>query len=170
MRSAAASPKSTTRENFRIAHDISSYSLTAIAKAALADDAGTRRLTADAELSRRRTLPSELQRHGSREGQSGSERTLPGVGSGSEGHSRERVSAGPIKTLAAAGIGGFRKILGYVAATAPLRRNVTIEDVGNTAAFLCSDLASGITGEIIYVDGGFNTVGMSLGDEVVVSG
>jgi enoyl-[acyl-carrier protein] reductase I len=72
------------------------------------------------------------------------------------------VSAGPIKTLAAAGIGGFRKILGYVAATAPLRRNVTIEDVGNAAAFLCSDLASGITGEVVYVDGGFNTVGMSL--------
>jgi enoyl-[acyl-carrier protein] reductase I len=74
------------------------------------------------------------------------------------------VSAGPIKTLAAAGIGGFRKILGHVAATAPLRRNVTIEDVGNAAAFLCSDLASGITGEIVYVDAGFNTVGMSLSE------
>jgi enoyl-[acyl-carrier protein] reductase I len=75
------------------------------------------------------------------------------------------ISAGPIKTLAAAGIGGFRKILGHVAATAPLRRNVTIDDVGNAAAFLCSDLAAGITGEIIYVDGGFNTVGMALAAE-----
>ena len=73
------------------------------------------------------------------------------------------ISAGPIKTLAAAGIGGFRKILNHVAAIAPLRRNVTIEDVGNTAAFLCSDLAAGITGEIIYVDGGFSTVGMAFG-------
>jgi enoyl-[acyl-carrier protein] reductase I len=75
------------------------------------------------------------------------------------------ISAGPIKTLAAAGIAGFRKMLGHVAQTAPLRRNVTIEDVGNAAAFLCSDLAAGITGEILYVDGGYSTVGMSFGDE-----
>ena len=72
------------------------------------------------------------------------------------------ISAGPIKTLAAAGIGGFRKMLEHVASIAPLRRNVTIEDVGNTAAFLCSDLAAGITGEIVYVDGGFSTVGMAF--------
>ena len=69
---------------------------------------------------------------------------------------------GPIKTLAAAGIAGFRKMLGHVAEVAPLRRNVTLEDVGNAAAFLCSDLAAGITGEILYVDGGFSTVGMSF--------
>jgi enoyl-[acyl-carrier protein] reductase I len=74
------------------------------------------------------------------------------------------ISAGPIKTLAAAGIGGFRKILSHVAATAPLRRNVSLEDVGNTGAFLCSDLAGGITGEIVYVDGGFSNVGMALGE------
>jgi enoyl-[acyl-carrier protein] reductase I len=74
------------------------------------------------------------------------------------------ISAGPIKTLAAAGIGGFRKMLAHVAQVAPLRRNVTTEDVGNAAAFLCSDMAAGITGEILYVDNGFNTVGMSLGD------
>jgi len=72
------------------------------------------------------------------------------------------VSAGPIKTLAAAGIPGFRKMLARVAEIAPLRRNVTLEDVGNTAAFLCSDLAAGITGEIVYVDSGFSTVGMSF--------
>ena len=67
------------------------------------------------------------------------------------------ISAGPIKTLAAAGIGDFGKILNYVEATSPLRRNVTIDEVGNVAAFLCSDLASGITGEIVHVDSGFST-------------
>ena len=74
------------------------------------------------------------------------------------------ISAGPIKTLAAAGIGGFRKILTHVAAATPLRRNVTVEDVGNTAAFLCSDLAAGITGEVVYVDAGYSQVGMSFDD------
>ena len=69
------------------------------------------------------------------------------------------ISAGPIRTLAAAGIGDFDKIFGFYEKHAPLRRNVTIEEVGNTAAFLCSDLASGITGEITYVDGGFNIIG-----------
>ena len=73
------------------------------------------------------------------------------------------ISAGPIKTLAAAGIAGFRKMLGRVAEVAPLRRNVTLEDVGNAAAFLCSDLASGITGEILYVDAGFSHVVAGIG-------
>ena len=73
------------------------------------------------------------------------------------------ISAGPIKTLAAAGIGGFGKILKFVEDNSPLRRNVTIEDVGNAAAFLMSDLAAGITGEITYVDGGFNTVVGGMG-------
>jgi enoyl-[acyl-carrier protein] reductase I len=68
------------------------------------------------------------------------------------------ISAGPIKTLAASGIKGFGRILDFVAANAPLRRNVTIDDVGNVAAFLLSDLAAGVTAEITYVDGGFNTV------------
>jgi len=70
------------------------------------------------------------------------------------------ISAGPIKTLAAAGIGDFRKFLDYGEKNSPLRRNVTIDEVGNAAAFLCSDLASGITGEITYVDGGYNITGM----------
>jgi enoyl-[acyl-carrier protein] reductase I len=70
------------------------------------------------------------------------------------------ISAGPIRTLAAAGISNFRRMLSEVEASAPLRRNVTIEDVGNAAAFLCSDLAAGITGEITYVDAGYNTIGM----------
>jgi enoyl-[acyl-carrier protein] reductase I len=72
------------------------------------------------------------------------------------------ISAGPIRTLSAAGIPGLRKMLSLVAAAAPLKRNVTIEDVGNAAAFLCSDLAAGITGEILYVDGGYSSVGMSF--------
>ena len=72
------------------------------------------------------------------------------------------ISAGPIKTLAAAGIGDFGKLLGYTEKVAPLRRNVSIEEVGNVAAFLCSDLASGITGEITYVDAGFNNVAFDI--------
>jgi len=72
------------------------------------------------------------------------------------------ISAGPIKTLASAGVSGIRKMLQHVRSTAPLRRNITIEDVGNAAAFMCSDLASAITGEILYVDAGYSTVGMSF--------
>jgi len=75
------------------------------------------------------------------------------------------ISAGPIKTLAAAGIGNFKKLLGHVSAVAPLRENTTIEQVGDTAAFLASPMSSGITGQIIYVDGGYNVVAMpDLGD------
>ena len=74
------------------------------------------------------------------------------------------ISAGPIKTLAAAGVSGFRKMLGQVAAATPLRRNVTIDEVGNVAAFLCSDLASGVTGETVYVDAGYSHVGMSFAE------
>ena len=72
------------------------------------------------------------------------------------------ISAGPIKTLAAAGIGNFRSMLSHVADGSALKRNVTIEDVGNAAAFMCSDLARGITGEILYVDAGFNMMGMGF--------
>jgi enoyl-[acyl-carrier protein] reductase I len=81
---------------------------------------------------------------------------------GPEGIRVNSISAGPIKTLAAAGIGNFKKILDEVASNAPLRRNVTIEEVGNAAAFLCSDLAAGITGENIYVDSGYNIVSMGV--------
>ena len=75
------------------------------------------------------------------------------------------ISAGAIKTLTAAGISGFRKMLGYAEKSAPLRRTVTIEDVGNTAAFLCSDLASGITGETTFVDGGSNIMAMTFSED-----
>jgi enoyl-[acyl-carrier protein] reductase I len=72
------------------------------------------------------------------------------------------ISAGPIKTLAAAGVSGMRGLLKHMESMTPLRRNITIEDVGNAAAFLCSDLASGITGEVLYVDGGYHNLGMAL--------
>jgi enoyl-[acyl-carrier protein] reductase I len=156
--------ESTTRENFRIAHDISSYSLTAIAKAAepmMAGRAGA--LVTLTYLGAVRALPSYNVMGLAKASLEASVRFLASD-LGPKGIRVNGISAGPIKTLAAAGIGGFRKILGHVAATAPLRRNVTTEDVGNTAAFLCSDLAAGITGEIIYVDGGFNTVGMAFAD------
>lgn len=84
---------------------------------------------------------------------------------GKQGIRVNAISAGPIKTLAAAGIGNFSKLLGYSEKVAPLKRNVTVEEVGNVAAFLCSDLASGITGEITYVDAGFNTVAFNLETE-----
>jgi len=154
--------ESTTRENFRIAHDISSYSLTAVAKAAaplLTGRAGA--ILTLSYLGAVRSLPSYNVMGLAKASLEASVRFLA-ADLGPLGIRVNAISAGPIKTLAAAGIGGFRTILKYVASVAPLRRNVTIEDVGNTAAFLCSDLSAGITGEIIYVDGGFNTVGMAL--------
>jgi len=155
---------STTRENFRIAHDISSYSLTAIAKAAvpLMQGRAGAFLTLT-YLGAVRSLPSYNVMGLAKASLEASVRFLA-ADLGPLGIRVNGVSAGPIKTLAAAGIGGFRKILGHVAAIAPIRRNVTPEDVGNAAAFLCSDLASGITGEIVYVDGGFSTVGMAFAE------
>ena len=155
--------ESTTRENFRIAHDISSYSLTAIAKAAqpmMSGRAGA--FVTLTYLGAVRSLPSYNVMGLAKASLEANVRFLA-ADLGPQGIRVNAISAGPIKTLAAAGIGGFRKMLGHVASIAPLRRNVTIEDVGNTAAFLCSDLAAGITGEVIYVDGGFNSVGMSFG-------
>ncbi|PZN32507.1 MAG: enoyl-[acyl-carrier-protein] reductase FabI [Proteobacteria bacterium] len=157
--------ESTTRENFRIAHDISSYSFTAIAKAALPLMEGRQgALVTLSYLGAVRSLPSYNVMGLAKASLEANVRFIA-ADLGPKGIRVNGISAGPIKTLAAAGIGGFRKILGHVAATAPLRRNVTIEDVGNTAAFLCSDLAAGITGEIVYVDAGFSTVGMALGTE-----
>lgn len=156
---------STTREYFRIAHDISSYSLTALAKAAVPMMQGRNgSLLTLSYLGAVRSLPSYNVMGLAKASLEASVRFLA-ADLGPQGIRINGISAGPIKTLAAAGIGGFRRILGHVAATAPLRRNVTAEDVGNTAAFLCSDLAAGITGEIVYVDGGFSTVGMALPEE-----
>ncbi len=156
--------ESTNRENFRIAHDISSYSLTALAKAAQPMMQGRNgALLTLSYLGAVRSLPSYNVMGLAKASLEASVRFLA-ADLGPRGIRVNGISAGPIKTLAAAGIGGFRNMLKHVAAIAPIRRNVTPEDVGNTAAFLCSDLAAGITGEIVYVDGGFSTVAMSFGD------
>jgi enoyl-[acyl-carrier protein] reductase I len=155
----------TSREGFRVAHDVSSYSLTALAQRAHPLMAGRRgALLTLTYLGARRSIPSYNVMGLAKASLEASVRFLA-ADLGPEGIRVNGISAGPIKTLAAAGIPGFRKMLGRVAEIAPLRRNVTLEDVGNAAAFLCSDLAAGITGEILYVDGGFNTVGMSFPQE-----
>ena len=152
----------TSREGFRIAHDISSYSLTALARAAqplMAGRAGA--LLTLTYLGAMRSIPGYNVMGLAKASLEANVRFLA-ADLGPQGIRANGISAGPIKTLAAAGIPGFRKMLGRVAEVAPLRRNVTLEDVGNAAAFLCSDLAAGITGEILYVDSGFSTVGMSF--------
>lgn len=150
-----------TREGFQIAHDISAYSLVAISKAA---------------------LPMMLETNGSILTLSyyGAEKAVPnynvmGIAKasleasvrylasslGSRGIRVNAISAGPIKTLAAAGIKDFRKLQNSYAEVTPLKRNITADEVGNAAAFLCSELASGITGEVVHVDAGYHAVGMT---------
>jgi enoyl-[acyl-carrier protein] reductase I len=150
------------REGFRMAHDISSYSLSAMAKAARPMMQGTNgSIITMTYLGSERALPNYNVMGVAKASLEASVRYLAAA-LGPEGIRVNSVSAGPIKTLAAAGIGDFKKILDEVATNAPLRRNVTIEDVGNVGAFLCSDLASGITGENIYVDSGYNIVSMGV--------
>jgi enoyl-[acyl-carrier protein] reductase I len=152
----------TSREGFRIAHDISSYSLTALARAGLPLMKGrAASLLTLSYLGAVRSIPNYNVMGVAKASLEANVRFLA-ADLGPQGIRVNGISAGPIKTLAAAGIGGFRKMLSHVAGAAPLRRNVTTEDVGNAAAFLCSDLAAGITGEIVYVDGGYNTVGMTF--------
>ncbi len=152
----------TTREAFRVAHDVSSYSLTALARAAKPLMAGRNgALLTLSYLGAVRSIPSYNVMGLAKASLEANVRFLA-ADLGPLGIRVNGISAGPIKTLAAAGIAGFRKMLAQVAEVAPLRRNVTPEDVGNAAAFLCSDLAAGITGEILYVDSGFSTVGMSF--------
>jgi enoyl-[acyl-carrier protein] reductase I len=151
-----------SREAFRIAHDISSYSFSAMAKSALPylnDGASLLTLTYMGAI---RTMPHYNVMGLAKASLEASVRYLA-MDLGRKGYRVNAISAGPIKTLAAAGIGDFSKLLAYNAKNAPLKRNVTIEEVGNAAAFLCSDLASGITGEITYVDGGFNTTALGTG-------
>jgi len=154
--------ESTSREAFKVAHDVSSYSLTALARAAqplMAGRAGA--ILTLSYLGAVKSIPSYNVMGLAKASLEANVRFLA-ADMGPNNVRVNGISAGPIKTLAAAGIAGFRKMLSRVADVAPLRRNVTLEDVGNAAAFLCSDLANGITGEILYVDGGFNTVGMSF--------
>jgi len=155
----------TTREAFRIAHDVSSYSLTALARAAaplMAGRAGA--VLTLSYLGAVRSIPSYNVMGLAKASLEANVRFLA-ADLGPQGIRVNAISAGPIKTVAAAGVGGFRKMLAEVARTAPLRRNVTTEDVGNAAAFLCSDMARAVTGEILYVDNGFSTVGMALPDD-----
>src|SRR3954451_3358608 len=144
-----------SREAFRIAHDISSYSFPAMAKAAAARlEPGSALLTLT-YLGALRSVPNYNTMGLAKASLEASVRYLAAA-LGPKGVRVNGISAGPIKTLAASGIKGFGKILDVVAENAPLRRNVTIDDVGNVAAFLLSDLASGVTSEIVYVDGGFS--------------
>ena len=154
--------RNTTREAFRIAHDVSSYSLTALARGAAPLMAGRNgAIITLSYLGAVRSLPSYNVMGLAKASLEASVRFLA-LDLGPQGIRVNGISAGPIKTLAAAGIGGMRKMLSHVAEVAPLRRNVTTEDVGNTATFLCSDMAAGITGEIVYVDCGYSSVGMSF--------
>ncbi|OPF64590.1 enoyl-ACP reductase FabI [Hydrogenophaga sp. H7] len=156
-----------TRENFRIAHDISAYSFPAMAKAALPYLNTNAALLTLSYLGALRTIPNYNTMGLAKASLEASVRYLA-ESLGPRGMRVNGISAGPIKTLAASGIKDFGKLLGYVAAASPLRRNVTIEDVGNVAAFLLSDLASGVTSEITYVDCGFSqTAGISKDSESV---
>ena len=151
----------TTREGFRIAHDISSYSFVALAKGARELMRGRNgALLTLTYLGAERTM-SNYNVMGLAKASLEANTRYMATSLGPEGTRVNAISAGPIRTLAASGIKSFRKMLAESARQTPLRRNVSIEEVGNAAAFLCSDLASGITGEILFVDGGFNTTGMA---------
>ena len=151
-----------SREAFRIAHDISAYSFPAMAKAALPYLNDKSALLTLSYLGALRTIPNYNTMGLAKASLEASVRYLA-ESLGPKGIRVNGISAGPIKTLAASGIKDFGKLLSRVADASPLRRNVTIEDVGNVAAFLLSDLASGMTAEITYVDGGFSqTAGLSI--------
>lgn len=152
--------ESVTREASSIAHDISAYSFAALAKAArplLNENAALLTMT---YLGAERAVPS-YNVMGPAKASLESNMRFIAADLGAEGIRTNAISAGPIKTLAAAGIKGFRSMLEHASGQAPLNRNVTTEEVGNTAAFLCSDLASGITGEVVYVDAGYHIMGMA---------
>ena len=149
-----------TRENFRIAHDISAYSFPALAKAALPWLRPGAALLTLSYLGAVRYVPNYNTMGLAKASLEASVRFLA-QSLGAKGVRVNAISAGPIKTLAASGIKDFGKLLGEFAATTPIRRTITIDDVGNAAAFLLSDLAGGISAEIVYVDGGFSQVAMA---------
>jgi len=149
-----------TRENFRIAHDISAYSFPAMAKLAAPRLREGSALLTLSYLGALRIVPNYNTMGLAKASLEASVRYLAQA-LGPKGVRVNGISAGPIKTLAASGIKDFGKLLGQFAAQAPIRRNVTIDDVGNTAAFLLSDLAAGISAEITYVDGGFSQIAMA---------
>jgi len=153
--------EATTRENFAVALDISSFSFTALAKAGRKMMAGRNgALLTLTYLGAERVIPNYNVMGVAKASLEANVRYMA-VALGPEGTRVNAISAGPIRTLAASGINNFREMLSKAEQAAPLRRNVTIEEVGNVAAFLCSDLASGVTGEITYVDSGYNIVGLA---------
>lgn len=155
-----------SRENFRIAHDISAYSFPAMAKAALPmmEGRASAMLTLT-YLGAERVVPFYNTMGLAKASLEASVRYLA-ANLGPKGIRVNGISAGPIKTLAASGIKDFSKMLGFNASNAPMRRNVTIDEVGNVAAFMLSDYASGVTGEITFVDGGFNVIVPAKGEAV----
>jgi len=154
--------ESVNREAFRIAHDVSSYSFTALAKAGIPMMEGRNgSLLTLTYLGSVRVMPSYNVMGLAKASLEANVRFMASS-LGPKGIRVNAISAGPIKTLAASGIANFGKLLGYTERVAPLRRNVSILEVGNVAAFLCSDLASGVTGEITHVDAGFNTVAFDV--------
>jgi len=155
----------TTREGFKIAHDISSYSFIALAKAAkpmMKERNGS--LLTLSYLGSQMTLPNYNVMGLAKASLEASVRYLA-VSLGKEGHRVNAISAGPIKTLAASGVKNFRKMLSYNASRSPIGRNITTKEVGDAATFLSSDMASGISGELLYVDGGFNITAMGSIEE-----
>ncbi|ANJ67957.1 enoyl-[acyl-carrier-protein] reductase [Halothiobacillus diazotrophicus] len=149
-----------SREAFRVAHDVSAYSLAALAKAGRDTMRDNGAIVTLSYLGAERAMPNYNVMGVAKAALEANVRYLAASTLGDRGIRVNSISAGPIKTLAASGIADFKSFLDYVATNAPLKRNVTIEQVGNTAAFLCSDLASGITGENIYVDSGYFITGM----------
>lgn len=159
-----------TREGYAMAHDISAYSFAALARAArplMQGRAGA--LLTLTYLGAERAVPQYNVMGAAKASLEANVRYLA-ADLGVEKIRVNGISAGPIKTLAAAGIKGFRGMLSVAERTAPLKRNVTIEEVGNAAAFLCSDLASGITGEILYVDAGYNIIGVPQDEPAPAAG
>ena len=152
--------KNVTREGFRIAHEISSYSFSALAEASREMMKGRKgAMLTLSYLGAVRSMPNYNVMGLAKASLEANVRYMASS-LGPEGIRVNAISAGPIRTLAASGIAGMRDFLTHVESTSPLRRNVTIEEVGNAATFLCSDSASAITGEITYVDCGFNIIGM----------
>ena len=154
---------SVTREGFRVAHDISSYSFASLARAAapLMGEGGAL-LTLSYSGSVRAVRNYNVM--GPAKASLEAVTRALAMDLGKKGIRVNALSPGPIKTLSAAGIPNFRKMLQYYENTAPLRRNLTLEEVGNAAAFLCSDMASGITGVVLQVDAGMSAVGLSFPD------
>jgi enoyl-[acyl-carrier protein] reductase I len=151
-----------SRDGFKMAHDISAYSLVALAKAGremMQDTNGS--IVTLSYLGAERVIPNYNVMGVAKASLEATVRYMASS-MGNDGIRVNAISAGPIKTLAAAGIKNFKSMLSYGEQSAPLKRNVSIDEVGNATAFICSDLASGITGEVIYVDGGYHVVGMNM--------